>query len=335
MLKELFHRNSIKIFSALEHLGLAKIARFFLAKKLNNNLKISLPVFMLATPELQKSNDWYGHATALKKYAGIKNDYSLKAAIEHGPFFGDFIWPQDLQNPLPAIITFSKNRGKFLRKKTNKRISSIGPYIHYAQPSLTPKQFNKEKKRLGKNLLVFPVHSTSISPSDYDIENFCREIKRVAKNFDSVRVCLYWKDILHGKDEYFKKQGFGCATAGHIFDPMFLPRLKSIIELSSATMSNAFGSQLGYSVFMKKPHYLFVQKIKFSGNNLDVKRALYAAKTKEYRDMEKAFSKYSNNVTKKQYDLASSFFGFDQIKSPKQIKKIFEVCENLWQKDLY
>lgn len=331
MLKILFHRKAVSIFYAFEKIGLAKITRSLLAKKLNNDLAISLPVFMLATPELHKSNDWYGHATVLKKYAGISNDYSTKAAIEHGPFFGDFIWPQDLNNSLPAIITFSKKRAESLRRKTGRKTFAIGPYIHYANHYLSKKQLAKEKKRLGKNLLVFPVHATSNAPTDFDIETFCQEIKRVGKNFESIRVCLYWKDVLHGNDKIYKKYGFETITAGHIFNPNFLPRLKSIIEVSSATMSNAVGTHLGYSVFMKKPHYVFVQKYKVYGNNQEIERATTANKTKDYKNIEKAFLIKNDSITTQQYNLASSFFGFDQIKSPRGIRKIFEVCENLWQ----
>ncbi len=328
MLKELFHKNSIEIFSFLEKIGFLKLTRFLFSSEYKSLDNIPLWKFMFTTPELHKSNDWYGHATAFKKYARLKNDYPIKAAIEHGPFFGSFIWPQDLNNSLPAMITFSKKRAKFLEKKTGKKIYSVGPYIHYAKHHLSKKKLEQEKKRLGKNLLVFPVHSTSISGLDYDIEEFCKAIKKLSKQFDTVRVCLYWKDILHEKDKVYKKYGFEVVTAGHVFDSRFLPRLKSIIALSSATMSNSVGTHLGYSVFLKKPHYLYKQKIKVPKNDIDAKRGIAATETDEYKQMEKAFSitlnqnKYGSGQAMEQYRLASSFFGFDQIKTPRQLKKI-------------
>ena len=322
MLKATFHKNSIKIFATLEKIGILKLTRSLLSKNYQSSNNIQLWRFMLTTPELHKS----------KEYAGLPNDYSIKAAVEHGPFFGDFIWPQDINNPLPAIITFSKNRAEFLEKKTNKKNFSIGPYIHYAKHYLTKSRLKRERKRLGKNLLVFPFHETSITKLDYDIDELCREIKSIGKRFDSIRICLYWKDILNKKDEFYKKHGFETVTAGHIFDPNFLPRLKSIIEVSTATMSNGFGTYIGYSTFMNKPHYLFVQKIKFRKLNVDAKRALAIWKNSIFREMLKALSIFSTDTTSKQYNLVSSFFGFDQIKTPEQMKKIFEVCENLWQK---
>lgn len=327
MIKNLFHKNSVKIFELLERTRILKLTRAILSHNYSLTDNIPLWQFILTTPELHKSNDWYGHATILKKYAGIENDYSIKAAIEHGPFFSNFIWPQDVNNALPVIITFSKNRAEFLKNKTRKKIFSIGPYIHYAQPSLTLKQIKKERKRLGKNLLVFPVHETSITKLDYNIERFCKEIKKVGKRFDSIRVCLYWKDILSGKDKYYKKQEIECVTAGHVFDPMFLSKLKSIIALSNSTMSNGFGTYIGYSIFMRKPHYLFLQKIKFQKENIDTRRAREAEKTIKYKQMKKAFSKLSNNITTQQYNLAKSFYGFGQIKSSKEIRTIFKVCE--------
>lgn len=290
---------------------------------------IPLGLFVLTTPELHKSNDWYGHATLLKKYAGLPNVYRIHAAIEHGPFFGNFIWPQDIENSLPAIITFSKTRAQILIKKTHKKIFSIGPYIHYANYYATKRRLATEKKKLGNNLLVFPVHSTNEVQREYDIDELCQEIKKVGKSFDTIRICLYWKDIKRGLVSIYEKYGFTCVTAGHVFDPVFLSRLKSMVYLSSATMSNSVGTQLGYSVFMKKPHYIFRQKVSFKGGEKDTSRALTAANTIQYKNLVRAFSKPNNNITSGQYVLANSFYGFDQIKTPKQLKRIFQEIEKL------
>lgn len=325
MLKDIFHKNAVEIFNLLEKTSTLKLSRRILSSKIKGTKNIPLWKFMLMTPELHKSNDWYGHATILKKYAGINNDYAIKAAIEHGSFFGHFIWPQDLNQSLSSIITFSKKRAEFLRKKTHKEIFSIGPYIHYANQHLSKKKLQKEIKRLNKNLLVFPVHSTTISTQDYDIEEFCRAIKNAGKKFDSIRICLYWKDILDGKDKFYKKYGFEIVTAGHIFDPSFLPRLKSIIEVANQTMSNAVGTHLGYSVFMKKPVLIFRQKFKFPKNDVDAKRARVAMLTPEHKKLEYAFSKKTDRLTGQQYNLASSFFGFDQIKSKRALRRIILV----------
>ena len=51
----------------------------------------------LATVEVHASNDFYGHATVLKEYAGLPPKRPLKAAIEHGAPVTDLIWQVDLQ----------------------------------------------------------------------------------------------------------------------------------------------------------------------------------------------------------------------------------------------
>ena len=56
-------------------------------------------------------------------------------------------------------------------------------------------------------------------------------------------------------------------TAGYIMDPLFLSRLKSIIQLSDLTMSNNVGTHLGYCIYLNKPHWIVRQKIGNTSHN--------------------------------------------------------------------
>ncbi len=101
----------------------------------------------------------------------------------------------------------------------------------YANHYLNAEKRQTEKPRVGKNLLVFPAHSIHYNITHFNIDKHCDKIKELGKGFDSIRICLYWKDMLRGFDKAYSKHGFECITAGHIFDPMFLPRLKTIIDI--------------------------------------------------------------------------------------------------------
>jgi len=218
------------------------------------------------TKEYYTPNDFYYHATCFKKYCGYNNNYQLKCSIEHGVYFGDYVWDVDINNNLQGIIFMGNNRIATL-EKTKKKLFPIGPYIAYADNLLSDYQLEKERKRLGRNLLFFPSHSTHYVMSNYNVVKTLDIIKSYSKYFDTVRICLYWKDILRGYHIAYKENGFECVCAGHMYDKYFLPRLKSIISLSSMTMSSRTGTHVGYCVYMNKPHCIINDEVYFSSDN--------------------------------------------------------------------
>jgi len=342
LLKKFYFRHNYEIFNVLEQIGVTKLTRListqiYLNKNKRHNLTelnklirdIPLLAFLLMTPELHKSNDWYGHGAVFKKYINAASDSQLKTIIEHGVFFDSYLWEQDMKNNFPFLITFGKPRKDFLKDYTNKKVIPIGPYIHYATSFLSSDQLILEKKRLGRSLLVFPSHSSSVINSFYDVRSFCKRIKIIAKNFDTVRVCLYWRDIKRGTHKLYLEHGFECVTAGHIFDPLFLPRLKSIIETSSVTISNSIGTHIGYCLLLNKPHYIYSQKIKYEGN---LKQDTKFEKSKLHENIQNVFGNYAETISKQQYDLVNLYWGLDQIKTREEMKQIFDEAERLYRK---
>lgn len=285
-------------------------------------LSEDIPLF---TNELHVQNDFYGHAAILKKFVGFKKSYIIKAAIEHGIFFAIDFWDMDVNAPFPAIFTMSNERKLFLEKVSDKKVFAIGPYINYAEHALSEKQLINEKKRLGNNMLIFPAHSSHRVDTNYNFDILLDQINKIGKDFDSIRICLYWKDILRGFDKFFKEKGFECVSAGHIFDPMFLPRLKSIIELSTATASNLFGTHVGYSIFMNKPHYLFAQQVDFIGPHEDIGDGI----EDKNLEFERIFGQLCDKITQEQYDYINKFWGLTEIKPKEEVKAIlFEIEED-------
>ncbi len=308
----------------------AKFKKIFINKsKLKlQSIKLLSEDIPLMTNEIYIHNDFYGHATNIKKFVGFDSDYKLKAAIEHAAFLDSFWWGDDINAPLPAIFTMPRRRIPIIKKLTNKKVFAIGPYIHYAEHILNDQQITKEKKRLGNNLLIFPAHSTHHVDTNYDTENFCKKIKQMGKDFDSVRVCLYWKDILRGFDKIFKDNNLECVSAGHIYDPYFLPRLKSILELSTVTASNLFGTHIGYSVYMNKPHYIFKDEIEFLGNQADVGDGVNETNL----EFEKLFGNFNEKITPEQYKFIDNYLGLADVKTKDELKAIlFEIEEDYIQ----
>jgi len=289
----------------------------------------------LYTSEIHSANDFYGNATILKRYVGFPLDYKIKASIEHGVYLNEYTWDVDLYAELPAIFTPSPYRLNILKKKTKKAIFMIGPILAYAPHLLDEDSLRNEKQRLGKNLLVFPAHSTHHVNVNYDIKNFCDVIKEIGKDFNSIRICLYWKDILQGHAEEYAKYAkfdFEFVTAGHIFDPLFLSRLKSIIELSTITMSNQLGTHIGYCILLKKPHYLYECPMEYSASSEDIIERDGGIIGHDLLKTFQVFSDLRYDITSEQKELVEKYWGLSEIKSVEEMQMIFQATEDMFKK---
>lgn len=297
-----------------------------------HDLAKDINAFAPYTYELHPSNAFYGNEAALKKYLDLSPKYQFKLSIEHGIVLTDEMSEIDIIGPFQTIFSMGTKRLKFLKKYKSNPVA-IGPYIYYAQSLLSKSQVKKEQQRLGKNLLVFPAHSLPGLNNEFDSEGFCKDINKLKKTFDSVRICLYWKDILKGMDKVYLEKGFECVTAGHVYDPNFLPRLKAIIETSTVTCSNDIGTQLGYSVLLGKPHVIIYNKAKYSGEKeqVELMNNLYFSKT--YQLFRDTFSKNSAVISKTQLKLVKDYWGLDQLKTKKELLKIVKQAEEIFQKN--
>ncbi len=285
-----------------------------------------LNMFSPYTLELQPVNDWYGHATILKKFLGLPKTYQFKFIIEHGTYFSDQVADIELEVDLPSFVTYSNYRAKIL-KKYRHYTYAIGPLIHYAPHYLTKEELKQEKQRLGKTLLFFPSHSLIGLTNEYDENWSFKKINELAKNFDTIRVCIYWKDILLGKHKFYQNKGIECVTAGHILDPLFLPRVKSIIQSADLTVSNDASSPLSYCIYMNKPHIIFYQRPKMHGKKYFKRIMSDYWKSDPYNQVVKEFSKITYTITYKQRQLISYYCGINNIKSKTELKKIVQKTE--------
>lgn len=290
--------------------------------RLVNNISIFSPF----TNELYRQNDYYGHASSLKKYLGLPKNYQFKFAIDHGIIFSKNTNQVGTDPSLPSAITFGKHQQNIL-KLYKPHVYCIGPYIHYVKTLLSEEQIYKEKKRLGDTLLVFPSHSTPSDTVEYNYKALIRKIKTAGKGFQTIRVCVYWSDILRGADKIYKEHGFECVTAGHVYDPNFLPRLKSIISISDYAFGNGVGSNVGYCIHLNKPYQIMWQEEKLSGHHKAVKIVEDETSSKGFREVIKALSKFSNRITAEQKKIIGYYWGFDQIKTKRELSQIVKITE--------
>ena len=282
--------------------------------------------------------DIYFIEKALKDYAGLPEDYKIKSLIEHAAQLnsctnGGF----GVHESYPSIVASSFRVSVIQNVPNNNGAYAVGPYIAYVQSALSDDKLKLERERLGKNLLVFPAHSIRGLKAVYDTNSFCEEIRKISNEYDSVRVCLYWKDVLLGTAEIYQKYGFEVVTAGHYYDPMFMPRLKSIIETSTMTMSNKLGTYIGYCVYLNKPHLLLktkvdIEKISSDGKFAEIEQCLVEEVRKKdiNRDVDQIYDLLSENrevITLEQYTFLNKYWGFTEVKSPKQLRKLLMTIE--------
>lgn len=289
----------------------------------------------LVSAELHQPSDFYGHASCIKRFVGMDVNASLHAVVVHGPMMPSLHWHVDLDAPLPVLLTSSHGACQGLRERTGKLVFSIGPVLAYASPHLSEVALAGEKGTLGRNLLVFPSHSTHHVAAMYDAKAMCAQIEQVAKDYDSVTVCLYWKDIQTGVDEVFRSAGFHCRTAGHIYDHYFLDRLKTLLTLSDAVMCYSWTSAIGYAVSMNKPVMaLHAPAERFVADEEIIKRdtlnCAVDVATVEYR--KRIFELFADmrETTEKQREAIDYMWGLSQVRSKDALLEIVQVAQDMF-----
>lgn len=269
--------------------------------------------------------NYYGSYKILRDYAHLDNLMlpPHNITIQHGYVFEMLTWEKtkmDKINFVWSTVVYDM----YKQLTSNENIFPIGAPFFYADSILSETEIRAEKKRLGHNLLAFPMHSSHNVDTNYDPHTFLEILKEERNHFDTVRVCLYWKDLLRGEAEIYLKNGFECVCCGHIFDINFLRRQKALFEICDATISNGIGSHVGYSVFMKKPHRLVDDVYEFvDRKGKDGAELASVHKKKNFMSVKKAFLDGPNYViTPEQIDVVDKFWGMSDMKSPAEIRKL-------------
>lgn len=259
----------------------------------------------------------YGMFQSVKRgYSGkvnMKKDY-----IEHGLCYAEYA-PLLLsilkEQPLGKIFTYSERRKGQLERILAKEgyyneVVAIGPMINLAPNFHSKQELTAIKKKLGKTLLVFPMHSWTGVDNNFDSDELVMEIEKLKPHFDTVLVCMYYMDIRKGKHLPYKKKGYTIVCNGDRLDFHFIQRHRDIIELADVTMSNGIGTHVGYSICLNRPHYYFKQKME---QKIDEK---FQNETPEQefrvgfeKELVKIFGRFSYDITEEQKAFVKLYWG--------------------------
>jgi hypothetical protein len=283
------------------------------------------------TFEIFRPNDFYYHSYHIKIFSGMPTFLPIKAILQHGVFFGNYYWDHELRF-FDSALVWGANYKKNLLSAGKKHVYEIGAPYFYCEEHVPAREIVVPEKFL----LVFPSHSTHTYICNYDVFKFCDYIDALKENFNSVVVCLYWKDFQNlDLVSHYKTRGYMCTTAGHMYDMNFLPRLKYLIRKADSITSNKIGSYLGYAVHEEKPFSLFNDPIEFS-NCTELEKELRLIEEdkkylqiKSFFDSERGFSKANEAI----FSVMDDYWGFTQMKSKTQLKQILlELEEKFYQR---
>ncbi|MBU0509544.1 hypothetical protein KKH27_12010 [bacterium] len=279
----------------------------------------------LVTPELHLANDFYGHASNLKRHVGLDPEYVLKAMVEHGPHLTDYMWDCEEKSPLPFYLCAAEYYARIFSARTGKTAVPIGPQFAYlpARPELM-------QPPAARTLVVFPYHSTHHILNRVDEDDFFRRVADYQRHFDRTIICVYWRNVLLGDHRVYMRRGYECVTAGHIYDREFVLRLRSIIASASTVVSANAGTEVLYSVLMNRPVWIIYDPPHSSARTDEFHtqaREVMTCDRSLLREVVRAFSEPSDVLTADQRELIRTVSGQDYIRSPETLRDILAEAE--------
>lgn len=279
----------------------------------------------LATSEIFKPNDYYGGAQILKKYAGLAADRSLHAVIPHGVYLSDtWMWSDERASLLPAALVFPAYREAVYRQQGKMAIPSAAPFV-YAN-LMVPEPFHRA------GTIFFPVHSTHRLSAEIDHDGLAERLTGFPQHLGPVSVMLYWRDYNMGAAEAYVSRGLRVISAGHMYDPHFLPRQAFLLKQHAHAVSNGMGSHIFYAVKAGCSVSLVDDEYTYSGDEAhlrDDSPSLSAERQAEVDRMKSVFEFPQEKVTDVQMALAEYYLGAVHGRAPGELSDLFVWLEKV------
>ncbi|MZL68892.1 MULTISPECIES: hypothetical protein [Eubacteriales] len=269
----------------------------------------------------------YGHLHAIAEYAKLSDEEIRYFPImEHGVDF----WEMVKKPSYPRVF-----QGKYLRSKwreLNKGVPAfyIGPYIYYAKSTYSKEKICALKRENGKTLLIVPAHTHEMAEQSYDMKKFVNTImQKYSDHYDTIMVLAYWADLKYDLYSLFQKAGAKLVSAGFRGDPNFISRLKTLLLLADTIVGNDLGTFIGYGFFLGKDVYLIENDVKL--NLYDTK--LGTDDIVYQNNLQLFLNAFGSEISKgRQAFLCNQFWGNEEIKSPCEVRDIFQVNQCVLKK---
>jgi len=261
----------------------------------------------------------------MQRYANRRLNYYEAPAVSHGyrtieiPY--KLMWHNLIE---PGML----NKRSVHNSSRDCLCFVVGPYFHYVDPFYDDEEFFSYKKRIGRNLTVFPVHSVAAGNVEYDTEEFVGAVLEEAKNYDSITVCAYYTNHNSKTVELFKANGAKIVSAGYSSDTSFVKRLKTIILLADAVVTNGLGSHINHALSVDRPVKIISQHIRmFTPYENSVLRNVHNSKLIQQTVLETD----GYHITREILDAYEPATGFTQTKTKEELGAIFDLSKRIIQ----
>lgn len=283
--------------------------------------------------EREGSSHHYGHDIQLKRHAGLPLvGPPLPFLLEHGlkvARSSDFEPPRAWARG--GYLCMGEQRARWLQERHHCQARAIGPWIVYARPLLDAEALQHLRDQLGSTLIVVLAHSWDRVQRRMDLPACIDAVQALARRhgYTTVIWLRHWQDPspLPLPDDWI------VACNGHRSNPWFLDGLRTLLELSDAMVSNAFGTHLGYAVALeRKLHWLSIE----AEQDLSAIRASEAERERaEWRERQRLSGELATLLSGHEQDnldaaslnaalrdLLNPYWGFDQIRRPSELRQL-------------
>jgi len=215
------------------------------------------------------SQMWYGLDLPLKQWAGLPPSIPVLLSTHHGVELTLQDLPTYTGNKNPVIVARPDYQNLYQEKYGKQAFRAGCPYVLH-------RRMNKiEILPEARGTLAFPAHSTHHNISQFDVESYADKLLALPDAFQPISVCLYWKDILLGRDKAFRDRGIPVYTAGHMFDPLFYKSFYDILKNFRYTTANHIqGTGLALSLEMGHTTFYLGGPLFYKTDGLDPNRQM-------------------------------------------------------------
>ena len=270
----------------------------------------------------------YGHVHSFADYADFSpGSFKYFPIIEHGIHFGMRVTKPCFPRAFQGAYLIPRYREVY---GNHFPLYCLGPMLHYVKPYYDEKHTFDLKAKLKKTLLVVPFHTHELSVGKGDCNKFIDYVMNVeGKNYDTILVCAYWGDLENPIYRDFSSHGAKIVSAGFRGSPLFIKRLRTIIELADSVVSDAVGTYLGYCMYLGKPVTLIEDNIKIDEFEKSEPQVTDFSLEQTKEKFFKYFAPGVQAFSEKQMDLYNLYWGSNSIKTPEEIRSILSINEKI------
>lgn len=262
----------------------------------------------------------YNFNIITKDYAKFPRYLPLPCHMEHGWTALSNTLKSDINTDKPLMLVFNKRRANIWKKESKIPVAIMGaPFIHYK------KKYNIKKIPDAQGTIAFPGHSTYFVKNDFNIKNYCKELKKLPEIFQPITICLFWLDYIDPTAEIYRKMGFRIVTTGYKItnSSIFINNLYDQLSSHKYATSNIIGSYTFCAVDMGIPFFLIGRAPTLINKNCRDNNMKKITKLSEYRIGKYAMKLFNTGPVRKISNMQRQFvideMGIKDCLSPKEM----------------